>query len=118
MKEVVFISMPVGDLQTLIIDCVQACLKHSPSVLSPKETGKAVLDIDEFCEYTGLAKQTVYKMTGKGLIPHAKRGKRLYFDQEQVNAWLLENSVRPLSAITAEADRYLSSKKRKGGRPC
>ncbi len=108
------IDARLSNIESLLLD-----IKHKPQ--APATAGsnsKAVLDIDEFCDYTGLAKQTVYKMTGKGLIPHSKRGKRLYFDQEQVNAWLLENSVRPLSAITAEADRYLSSKKRKGGRPC
>ncbi|MCB9341958.1 MAG: helix-turn-helix domain-containing protein [Lewinellaceae bacterium] len=91
---------------------------ENPPATSPKETGKTAFNIDEFCDYTGLSKQTVYKKTGKGLIPHSKRGKRLYFDKLKVDAWLLENSVRPLSEIESTADRYLMGRKRKGGRPC
>lgn len=88
---------------------------ENPPTTSPKETGKTVFNIDEFCQYTGLSKQTVYKKTGKGILPHSKRGKRLFFDKEKVDAWLLENSVKSLSEIEASADRYLNGRHKKGG---
>jgi excisionase family DNA binding protein len=73
---------------------------------------KKILDIDEFCDYTGLAKQTVYKKTGKGLIPHAKRGKRLYFDKEEIDKWLLEHKVKPISEIATNYRKFTHRRRR------
>jgi len=53
--------------------------------------GRKVLNIDQLCEYADLKKQTVYKLTSAGEIPHSKRGKRIYFDRDAVDAWLLSN---------------------------
>lgn len=108
------IDARLSNIETLLLD-----LKHNPQVLKGIDSPiKTIFNIDEFCQYTGLSKQTVYKKTGKGLLPHSKRGKRLFFDKEKVDAWLLENSVKSLSEIEASADRYLNGRKRKGGKPC
>ena len=48
-----------------------------------------VLDIDKLCTYTGLSKDTIYKYTRNSQIPHSKRGKKLFFDREAIDAWLL-----------------------------
>lgn len=97
------------------IECLLLDMKHKPQQPAVElGSGKTILNIDEFCEYTGLSKQTVYQKTGKGLIPHSKRGKRLYFDKATVDAWLLEHSVRPISEINAEADRRMAGNKKRG----
>ncbi len=99
----------LSNIETLLLD-----IKHRPQAPATTDgNGKTIFDIDEFCEYTGLSKQTVYKKTGKGLIPHSKRGKRLFFDKSKVDEWLLENAVRPLSEIAADADRFLNSRNKK-----
>ena len=48
-----------------------------------------VLDVDKLSVYTGLAKDTIYKYTRNSEIPHSKRGKKLFFDREAIDAWLL-----------------------------
>ena len=46
---------------------------------------KPVLSFEEGCEYTGLSKSWMYKLTSTGKIPHYKPdGKRLYFKTEEL----------------------------------
>lgn len=78
----------------------------------PQEAGLVIFNLDQLCNYAGLSKQTVYKLTGRGLIPHSKRGKRLFFEKNQVDAWLLENKRATVADIKKEADEYLRTKRR------
>ncbi|MBX2896789.1 MAG: helix-turn-helix domain-containing protein [Cyclobacteriaceae bacterium] len=41
-------------------------------------------------QITGLKKKTIYNLVNKRLIPHAKRGKRLYFDEQELLQWIKE----------------------------
>lgn len=73
-------------------------------------TTRKIMSLAEFCEYAGLSRQTVYKLTSGQKVPHSKRGKRLYFDREKVDTWLLENQVATHSEIQEKATNYLSRK--------
>lgn len=87
--------------------------QSNPTQTTPQEAGKIIFNLDQFCEYTGLSKQTAYKLTGKGLVPHSKRGKRLYFEKSQIDAWLLENKVGGISEIERKANEYLIKNRRR-----
>jgi excisionase family DNA binding protein len=53
---------------------------------------KEVLTLEEACEYTGISRSYMYKLTSAGKIPHSKpRRKSIYFDKKQLNSWLLGN---------------------------
>jgi len=53
---------------------------------------KEVLTLEEACEYTGISRSYMYKLTSAGKIPHSKpRRKAIYFDKKQLNSWLLGN---------------------------
>lgn len=55
---------------------------------------KPVLTVDEAVDYTGLAKSSLYKLTASRKIPHYKPiGKKLYFDREELDTWLLKNRI-------------------------
>lgn len=40
---------------------------------------------------TGLAPSTLYKLTSRGEIPHAKPGGRLYFRRSELEQWLMND---------------------------
>lgn len=40
MEKTVFISMPVGELETLIIDCVRTCLMYPPTPVNTVKLSK------------------------------------------------------------------------------
>jgi excisionase family DNA binding protein len=54
---------------------------------------KRVLNIDEACEFLGYKKKSIYNLTSLGILPYSKpNGKKLYFDRELLEKWMLSNS--------------------------
>jgi predicted DNA-binding transcriptional regulator AlpA len=37
---------------------------------------------------TGLQKKTIYNLVSQRSIPHSKKGKRLYFDEQELLTWI------------------------------
>ena len=69
---------------------------------------KSILSFDEASLYLNLSKSYLYKLTSGGLIPHFKpQGKMLYFEKEQLEAWLRQNPVKTQTQIEEEAQRYI-----------
>ena len=56
--------------------------------------------IELFCEVTGYAKRTGYKLTHFGRVPHFKRGGRLFFKRSELEQWI-EAGRRPTVAEVA-----------------
>lgn len=54
---------------------------------------------DEAWAYISCSSSHLYKLTSKNLIPHAKRGKKLYFLKSDLDAWLIENRVKTVDEI-------------------
>lgn len=75
---------------------------------------KTVFTFDEAAQYTGLSKSYLYKHTCSGIIPHFKpNGKKIYFERQSLDAWLLRNEVKPANEIETQANTYVTMK---GGR--
>ena len=47
-----------------------------------------IVEIDEACKITRKAKPTIYTLARKGLIPAYKRGKKLYFYEDELLQWI------------------------------
>lgn len=69
-------------------------LKELVSVLQPPQSEKHVLvGIDEACRIIQKAKPTIYTLVRKGLLPSYKKGKKLYFYEDELLEWI-ENGRR------------------------
>ncbi len=69
---------------------------------------KPVLTFEEGCEFTGLSKSYMYKLTHRNRIPHFKpHGKNIYFSREELEKWLLKNPVKTAEAVEQEAANYI-----------
>jgi len=116
MEKTVFISLPIEDLQTVIIDCVNSCLKNSKQVHSEQPTEiNRWFDLHELCQYhpDKPTKPTVYGWVNAGTIPVHKGGKKLRFLKSEIDAWLMQGRKKTLAETAADAENYL---KKKGGR--
>jgi len=70
-------------------------------------TKKEVLTFEETCDYTGISRSYLYKLTASGNIPHSKpNGKMIFFEKKKLNEWLLQNKRKSNSEIEAEATEY------------
>ena len=68
---------------------------------------KEVLTFEEACDYTGISRSYLYKLTASGNIPHSKpNGKMIFFEKKKLNAWLLQNDRKSNDEIKAEALAY------------
>lgn len=112
MKDLVLTALTREDLEAFFdhrLDLAfQRHFNHASQAGSEKGN---VLTLDQFCEYTGIGKQTAYRLTSRGEVPHSKRGKRLYFDKAQVDAWLLANHTGGNVEADRKADDYLLRKR-------
>ena len=69
---------------------------------------KTVLNFDEVAVYTGLSKSHLYKLTSTGGIPCYKpTGKKIYFDKEEIDEWLLRGKKLSQDEIDDKAEAHL-----------
>ncbi|MFW5762237.1 MAG: helix-turn-helix transcriptional regulator [Cyclobacteriaceae bacterium] len=75
-------------------------------------SNKKVLNFAETAIYTGLSKSHLYKLTSTGGIPCYKpQGKFIYFDRDELDAWMLRNRRATNEEIEAKAANYLVNNK-------
>ena len=72
---------------------------------------KQVLNFNDACIYLELSQSHLYKLTSTGSIPHYKpNGKKLYFNRQELDNWLLRNRSNYIDEIEQEAANYLIKK--------
>lgn len=73
---------------------------------------KKVLTFEEACDYTGISRSYLYKLTSQAKIPFSKpNGKVIFFDKDKLDTWLLQNSSKSVAEIEQEALNYNLKKK-------
>jgi excisionase family DNA binding protein len=75
---------------------------------------KEVLTFEETCDYTGISRSYLYKLTSSGNIPHSKpNGKMIFFEKKKIVRWLLQNARKSAREIEAEAVTHAMRNTRK-----
>lgn len=74
------------------------------SELQRKETDKRAKPIcntiDLAIQITGLKRKTIYNLVNLRMIPHSKRGKRLYFDEKELQDWIQEGKRHTIAELS------------------
>lgn len=113
MDKTVFISLPIEDLQTVIIDCVNSCLKNNTQESkTPTEQPEQLLTVQEAAQFLNLTVPTIYSKVSKGELPVMKRSKRLYFSSTELMEYIKEGRKKSNAEIEQEAEAYLSNNKK------
>jgi predicted DNA-binding transcriptional regulator AlpA len=115
MDKTIFISLPIEDLQAVIIDCVNSCLRNNKQASTqPTETDRW-FNLHELCEYLPdkPKRATVYGWVSNGLIPVHKGTKKLRFLKSEIDNWIKQGRKKTLAETASEADQYLKLKKGK-----
>jgi excisionase family DNA binding protein len=92
------------------LERIELLLQNIYSASNISEAGIAttpIMNIKQLATYLDLSVSALYKMTSTKEIPHAKRGKRLYFDKKDIDAWVLEHKVTTRSDIDKMATAYI-----------
>lgn len=72
-----------------------------------------ILDVKQAANYLRLKVTTIYEKTSRKLIPHFKKGNKLFFKRSELEAWVTEGKVKSAGETESEASTYLLRKKRK-----
>jgi len=65
------------------------------------------LTFDQACDYTGISRSYMYKLTARGEIPFSKpKGKLIFFSREKLDNWLLNNSHSSKDEIRQQSVNY------------
>ena len=77
----------VSELTTQVMELRDMVAALRPTVPDEKHR---IVEIDEACKITRKAKPTIYTLARKGIIPAYKRGKKLYFYEDELLKWIEE----------------------------
>ena len=87
-KEIItFEQLPqaVSELTTQVMELRNMVASLQPQAPAEKHR---IIGIDDACIITQKAKPTIYTLARKGLIPAYKRGKKLYFYEDELLKWI------------------------------
>ncbi|MEO6977846.1 MAG: helix-turn-helix domain-containing protein [Mucilaginibacter sp.] len=71
---------------------------------------KRILNFTEACLYLDLSASYMYKLTSAARIPFSKpTGKKIYFNREKLDAWLLSNPSTSSEEKEAAAATYVNT---------
>lgn len=60
----------------------------------------ALMNIAELAQYMKVDESWIYTRTGQQRIPFIKKGKYLLFRRSEIDKWLQQDAVKPLSPFT------------------
>jgi excisionase family DNA binding protein len=88
MQAVTITQITVDELQTIIIDCVNSCLKYHKNETPEKFGYEKPFNILEACEFLNITRPTLYAKVHRKEVPFTKRGKRLYFSPSELTDYI------------------------------
>lgn len=102
-KAVTILLKEVSELKRLLIE-----KQEQPPTKQPEQ----LLTIQEASKLLNLTVPTIYSKVSKGELPVMKRSKRLYFSSTELMEYLKEGRKKTKAEIEAEAETYLSNKRK------
>jgi excisionase family DNA binding protein len=72
-----------------------------------------ILDVKQAADFLRLKITTLYEKTSEKTIPHFKKGNKLYFKRDDLQAWVQEGKVKTTVELQSEAASYTMHSKRK-----
>lgn len=72
-----------------------------------------LLNIKEAADFLKLKITTIYEKTSQKVIPHFKKGNKLYFNRSELEEWIKTGKVKTQSEIVGQATTYLLNNKQK-----
>lgn len=107
MTDVLMSPIRLNELEVLIQNSVRKVLKESDIKGKPSASEEGPIDIHEAAKIIGKSIPTLYGYVHRNLIPHMKRGQRLYFYRKELLQWIESGRVRTTDEINQAAAESL-----------
>lgn len=87
---------------TARLDALAVDVRALKSRTNEKPDRKRRVGLSEAAQYCGLAHRTMYKKTHRREVPHSKVGGRLFFDLDELDAWIDAGRRRTVAEVAVE----------------
>ncbi len=107
----IIVQLDSEQLSSLIQNAVRKAITETPKAELQPEADK-LLTIKEAGTFLHLSVPTLYGYVSRSAIPVSKLQKRLYFSKQDLTEWIKSGRKKTIAEINAEANTYLSTKKK------
>jgi excisionase family DNA binding protein len=97
------------EFKEFLKDAVREVLLEKQGKL--KELPSEALDVQQAAQFLKLKTTTLYEKTSRKLIPHFKRGNKLYFYLSELQQWIKKGKVKTNEEIECEAATFTMNRK-------
>jgi excisionase family DNA binding protein len=104
---VLFNLQPI-EFKSIIIDAINACLDARQSEMQRQDL-RHPKTVKEAASFLHLSVPTIYSLTSSKLINFHKKGKRVYFYEEDLLAYINSGRQKTITELNVEADKVLRS---------
>lgn len=101
-EAVAYLIQTVSELKNLIAE---------KKITAPEK--RMPIDIDEACRIIQKAKPTIYALVRKGLLPSYKRGKKLFFFEDELIEWITKGKRKTMEDMRVEIEAEMYHKNRR-----
>ena len=97
------------EFKEFLKDALKEILGEKLSAL--KEQLPEILDVQQAAKFLKLKLATLYEKTSRKLIPHFKKGNKLYFYLSELQEWINQGKVKTFEEIENEAVTFTLTRK-------
>lgn len=107
MDHITFENLPaaVGEIREKLLRIEKLLESLSTSDYSTKQ----LMTISEAAQFLSLSTSTIYSKVCRMEIPVHKKGKRLYFEMEELYDWIKDGKRKTAEELHKEADEYIKN---------
>lgn len=106
-------SLSEQEFKEFLRDALKEILSEQST--TSKETFPENLRVKQAARFLNMEVTTLYEKTSRKLIPHYKKGNKLYFHLSELKEWILKGKVKTRAEIEGEAITYtLASRQNEG----
>lgn len=104
------LNLTLDEFKVLLRETVRDVVRSELSLTHTEESKP--FTIEEAAKFLRLKITTLYEKTSKKLIPHFKRGNKLYFYKEELMNWIRGARIKTDEEIETEAQTYALTNKK------
>jgi len=86
------------EYQEIVTKAVNKAIERDLPRLVRKATRKRFLNTEEAMELLGCSRKHLYYLRSQGKLPFSKEGKKIYYDIEDIEAFMEKHKVEPVEA--------------------
>jgi excisionase family DNA binding protein len=98
------LSLNEAEFKAFLREALQEIMREKETKTSKENA--SLMTIKEAAAFLKLKVSTLYEKTAEKVIPHIKRGKRLYFYIDELETWLKEGKVKTVRELQSEAATF------------